>query len=207
MIGILNLFLDPGTSYTWREASTIVAKAQGHGPNRARSVRAWILDFVQEGTLPLHSYGYARPTVLEDDKVLQEIQGELNERAKGGFIKAKDVCEIVASAKIQILFAWLGIHKPTISRATAQRWLAKLDWRYSKKKNGMYIDGHERDDVVAYRQAFVYRWADYETRFQLRDTNGNPLQVPPSRLSNSRPLILVTHDESVFFQNNERTTC
>ena len=27
MIGVLNLFLDPGTSYTWREASMIVAKA------------------------------------------------------------------------------------------------------------------------------------------------------------------------------------
>ena len=206
MIGVLNLFLDPGTSYTWREASMIVAKAQGHGPNHVRSVQAWILDFVQEGTLPLHSYGYARRTVLEDDEVLQEIQGELNKRAKGGFIKAEDVCEIVASEKIQILFSRLGIRKPTISRATAQRWLAKLEWRYSKKKNGMYIDGHERDDVVAYRQAFVYRWVDYEVRFQLWDTNGNPLQVPPTHLFNPRPLILVTHDESVFFQNDERTT-
>ena len=88
---------------------------------------------------------------------MQEIQGELNKRVKGGFIKAEDVCEIVASEKIQILFSWLGICKPTISRATAQRWLAKLEWRYSKKKNGMYIDGHERDNIVAYRQAFIYQ--------------------------------------------------
>jgi hypothetical protein len=27
MVGVLNLFLDPGLSYTWREASMIVAKA------------------------------------------------------------------------------------------------------------------------------------------------------------------------------------
>jgi hypothetical protein len=134
---------------------------------------------------------------------LQEIQGELSEKAKGGFIRAEDVCEIVASEKLQILFARLGIHKPSISKTTAQRWLAKLKWRYSKKKNGMYIDGHERDDVVAYRQAFVYRWVDYEVRFQIRDANGNPLP----HLSGLRPLILVTHDESIFFQNDERTTC
>jgi hypothetical protein len=141
--------------------------------------------------------------VLKDDEVLQEIQGELTEKAKGSFIKAKDICEIVESDKFQILFACLGIHKPCISKATAQRWLAKLKWHYSKKKNGMYIDGHERDNVVAYRQAFVYQWVEYEVQFQIWDANGNPLP----RLSDSRPLILVTHDESVFFQNNKRTTC
>jgi hypothetical protein len=40
MIGVLNLFLDLGLSYTWREASMIVAKAQGHGANCMCSVRA-----------------------------------------------------------------------------------------------------------------------------------------------------------------------
>ena len=204
MIGILNLFLDPGLSYTWREASMIVAKAQGHGLRRARSIRTWVLDFVREGRLPLHSYCYTRETVLEDEDVLQEVQGALSEKAKGGFIKTEDVCDIVASERVQNVFVRLGIHKPSISKTTAQRWLAKLKWRYAKRKNGMYIDGHERDDVVAYRQAFVYRWAEYEMRFQIWDDNGNPLPPP---LSDLRRLILVTHDESVFFQNDERTTC
>jgi hypothetical protein len=97
MIGILNLFLDPGLSYTWRESSLIVAKAQGHETTHVHSVCAWVLDFVQKGLLPFHSYGYTRQTVLEDDDVLQKIQEELNEKAKRGFIKADDVCEIVAS--------------------------------------------------------------------------------------------------------------
>ena len=156
MVGVLNLFLDPGLLYTWREASMIVAKAQGHGSNHACSIRVWILDFVWKGRLPLHSYGYTRQTVLDSNKVLQEIQGELSEKAKGGFIRAEDVCTIVASERLQDLFARLGVHKPNISKATAQRWLAKLRWRYSKKKNEMYFDGHERDDVVAYRHAFVH---------------------------------------------------
>jgi hypothetical protein len=182
----------------------IVAKVQGCGPARARSIRAWILDFVREEKLPFHSYCYARDSVLENDDVVQAIQEELSERAKGGFIKAEDVCEIVASERVQELFVRLGVHKPGLSKTTAQRWLSKLEWRYGKKKNGMYIDGHERDDVVAYRQAFVYRWAaEYETRFQFWDQNGNPLP----RLSDSRCLILITHDESIFYQNDERTSC
>jgi hypothetical protein len=38
MIGILNIFLDPELPYTWRKASMIVAKAQGHGKTCARSI-------------------------------------------------------------------------------------------------------------------------------------------------------------------------
>jgi hypothetical protein len=81
---------------------------------------------------------------------LQEIQEQLSMKARSGFIKAQDICKIVAGEKIQIMFAQLGVHKPSISMLTAQRWLAKMKWKYSKTKNGMYIDGHERDDVVAY---------------------------------------------------------
>ena len=118
---------------------------------------------------------------------------------------AQDVCDIITTEKIQTIFTQLGICKPTISLLTAHRSLAKLEWRYGKKSNGMYFDGHERDDIVAYRQAFIERWADYETRFQIWDDNGCPL--PRHSNSESLPLVLITHDESVFFQNNERKTC
>ena len=65
----------------------IAAKAQEHGLTHACSIQAWVLDFIQEGMLPLHSYGYTQKTALEDEKVLQEIQGELSKRAKSQFIK------------------------------------------------------------------------------------------------------------------------
>jgi hypothetical protein len=132
IIGVLNLFLDRELRYTWREASMIVAKAQGHGSTRARSIRTWVLDFVQEEKLPLHSYGYTWKTALEDEEVLQEIKEELSERSTNGFIKAQDVCDIVAGKKLQTLFLRLGIHKTSISESTAKRWLAKMKWCYSK---------------------------------------------------------------------------
>ena len=43
---------------------------------------------------------------------------------------------------------------------------------------------------------------EYETRFQFWDNDGNPLPGA----SVSCPLILITHDESIFFQNNKRKT-
>ena len=88
MIGVLNLFLDLELPYTWREASMVVTKAQEHRSTHVHSIWTWVLDFVYEGRLPFHSYGYIRQTVLEDEDVLQEIQEELSEKLKAGFIKA-----------------------------------------------------------------------------------------------------------------------
>jgi hypothetical protein len=85
------------------------------------------------------------------------------------------------------------------------RWLARLNWKYGKKLNGMYIDGHERDDVVAYRDAFVNRWAEYKQCFHIWNNTDvdSTLMRPPC---NSLPLILVTYDESTFYQNDKRKT-
>jgi hypothetical protein len=49
----------------------IVTKAQGHGTMHACSIQTWVLNFIQEGRLSLHLYGYTHQTVLEDEDVLQ----------------------------------------------------------------------------------------------------------------------------------------
>jgi hypothetical protein len=79
-----------------------------------------------------------------------------------GFLKAEDLVKSVASPEMQAVFAQKGISKPTISISTAVRWLEKLGWTYSKIKNGMYLDGHKRLDVVEYRDTFVKRWMGHE---------------------------------------------
>ncbi|KAJ7731843.1 hypothetical protein B0H16DRAFT_1329057 [Mycena metata] len=103
---------------------------------------------------------------------------------------------------MQDLLDEAGIHKRSISVWTARRWLKRLDWRYGHRKNGMYIDGHEREDVVAYRAAFVKRWLEeYEPRMVSYDNDGNPvknLEGQPFRV------ILVTHDESTFYAHDRR---
>ncbi|KAI0070203.1 hypothetical protein K474DRAFT_1609121 [Panus rudis PR-1116 ss-1] len=206
MVGVLNLYLDPELSYTWRNASIIVSKAQGHGVKHARNLRQWILNFVRYEKLPLHCYGQTRWSVLEDEDISQELQLKLTEKAKEGYIKAADLVDIVASQDMQAKFSSLGICKPKISERTARNWLHKLKWRYGRTRNGMYVDGHEREDVVEYRKAFVERWKEYEKRFHMWDNDGNPLPLPagfPIHGGHFR-LILVTHDESTFYQNDQR---
>ena len=39
-----------------------------------------------------------------------------------------------------------------IGRTTTYRWLLRLGFYKSEVKKGVYVDRHEREDVVAYRQ-------------------------------------------------------
>ncbi|KAL1717101.1 hypothetical protein EV715DRAFT_171758, partial [Schizophyllum commune] len=145
--------------------------------------------------------------VLDDEDISTHLQLKLSERVKDGkYIVSADVCDIVASKDMQDIFKSAGICKPSISERTARRWLNRLSWRYKRKQNGMYIDGHERPDVVADRVAFCKRWADYEKRFVKFDNEGNELPRPQGFSVPGKPfrLILVTHDESTFYQNDQR---
>lgn len=105
---------------------------------------------MQTEALPSHRLGQVRWTVLCDEDIASEMKVRMVERSKKGFIKAEDVANVVASPEMQLIFSEKGICKPSISTRTANRWLKKLDWRYQRARNGMYIDGHEREDVVAY---------------------------------------------------------
>jgi hypothetical protein len=73
----------------------------------------------------------------------------------------------------------------------------------------MYIDGHERKDVVAYQRGFVERWMTYELRFHHWDDDGRELPRPngfPVPDGVPFQLVLITHDESTFFQNDQYKT-
>ena len=66
----------------------VVTKAAGHGPAWACTIRKWVLDFVCDGTLPIHCY--SRKAILDNEDILQGIQEQLIEKAKESFVKAED---------------------------------------------------------------------------------------------------------------------
>jgi hypothetical protein len=87
------------------------------------------------------------------------------ENTRGGFLKAEDVVDLVASPRMQQIFTEKGISKVSISTKTALRWLEKLGWSYGKLKSGIYLDRHKRLDVVEYWKLFVEWWMGHERRF------------------------------------------
>ena len=126
------------------------------------------------------------------------------EIAKNGYIRAEDVVDYIASPQIQ---AKLGSIARGISIRTAHCWLKKLNWQYGCKQNRMYVDGHEREDIVQYWNEFLKHWHEYEKRMVMYNNNGEIDTTPvgfPAPQGTRFHLILVTHDESTFYAHDWR---
>lgn len=119
------------------------------------------MGFLRSRDLPLHQLNWKQLTTVDDEDFAEEIKTRMTEKAKAGYLKAEDLVEIVMSSEMQAIFTHKGITKMSISVKIALHWLEKLGWKYGKMKNGMYLDGHERLDMVEYRRAFVKHWTGY----------------------------------------------
>ncbi len=159
VVGLLNLFANKGLDFSWKKASEVVSKAQGHGTHCTRCIREWAIIYLRWRDLPLHQMDQKRGTILNDEDVAEEMRAQLMEKKN---LKANNVVKIVVSPEMQAILAWKGLRKVSISAKIALQWLANLGWTYGKLRNGMYVDGHEREDVVEYRWQFVECWMEHE---------------------------------------------
>ena len=114
MVSFLNLFLDEDLEYTWKNASTIIAKAQGQGKMCAQAIREWVLCFSCTGDLPHHQMSWKHATVLADEEIAKAIQLALAEKGKSGQVDATTLIDVVSSDKMQARFVQLGIDKQSI---------------------------------------------------------------------------------------------
>jgi len=66
---------------------------------------------------------------------------------------------------------------------------------------GIYYDGHERSDVVEYREKFleeIFQYEKYMAKYE-----GESMECIPSVLElNKKEIVLVTHDECIFYSND-----
>jgi hypothetical protein len=58
--------------------------------------------------------------------------------------------------------------KKTVSLATAHCWLVKMGYQWNQKLSGQYVDSHEHDNVVHYRQhVFLPTWAELDCQTRM----------------------------------------
>lgn len=57
----------------------------------------------------------------------------------------------------------LSLPKTSITECTAKKWLLRLGYRRDSYRKGIYMDGHEREDVVEYRKLFLDKVQAYES--------------------------------------------
>ena len=124
-------------------------------------------------------------------------------KAVGEYLQSTRASETVAQLIASAMDTEAIKERSTRIRArTARRWLHRLGLEYKTVAKGVFIDGHEREDVVRYRQEefipAIDRLRDYFVTWNLDGEMVLPPNLPPGE----KPHILVTHDESTFNAND-----
>lgn len=80
--------------------------------------------------------------------------------------------------------------------------MKRLGYRWTLTPKGQYSDGHEREDVVAYRQeTFLPQWKEIEPHLRNWRPDGEEDKGP---LPQNRRTMVWFHDESVFYAHDRR---
>ena len=101
-----------------------------------------------------------------------------------------------------------------------------LGFHHQEPKKGIYVDGHEREDVVEYRRIFVSRMLEHRKRMRMFVGVNCEEVIPPEdqlvrpiaigrtsdiaigseaiAIAHKPELVLISHDESVFSSHDGR---
>ena len=141
------------------KASVAIARRMGRGVYFARQIRYNELYLLKHHHLPPRKEytRHGQYSLLDNEAVLHDVRIYLAAQSLGT-VTPRTLCHHVNNV---ILPAFeIGA---TISESTARRWLKfRLGYECKEAKKGIYIDGHERPDVIKERKAFIEQITRYE---------------------------------------------
>ncbi|TFK80727.1 hypothetical protein K466DRAFT_636180 [Polyporus arcularius HHB13444] len=176
----------------------------GDGTWFARRVRALARHYQVFEDLPVEKRGGKRNgrSYLHEESV---------ERTSRDWLTAQTAGEVTPhkfrNALNSIILPSLNVALRTpLCERTARRWLVKLGWSLTVLRKGVYMDGHEREDVKKYRQEeFLPRMAEFEARMDRYE--GPELKLVPASLApGEKKVIAIFHDECCFHVNDYKRT-
>lgn len=88
---------------------------------------------------------------------------------------------------------------------TARRWLQRMGFEWKTIGKGVYLDGHEREGVIAYRQTvMIPRWLEMREKRLEYDPAQKSWSFSKLRVRSDveKPMVLVTNDGSTFNAND-----
>lgn len=164
----------------------------------ARALRKKARDFIRTRKAPENPFSRWRTSVIDDEEFQQELCLFL--QTKGKYMAASDIVKFTQDPEVQK--KW-DIN--SVSLSTAKVWLNKLGYRFAKKHRGQYVDGHEREDVVQYRNSvYIPQYLSYNARTRLwTGDNMETSQLPPLK-PGERLVVFWFHDESTFYAHDRR---
>lgn len=220
-------------NHTFIDASKISAEAHrfavGHG---ARSLRVWTRTWMHERKLPeskrgqhgkvytvlgvpvfaaeLKTYLRTEKWAMNPEKLRQFTMNELIPSAADAYLRHIVNEEMPRGLKQYmeiVLFPRIGLKVARgVSLSTARRWMRKEGFQYISHKKGLYFDGHDRPDVVDYRQeTFLPAMAAHAERlvkYVVGSVENEALREPNNYVECR--LVLCAHDEMTAQANDSR---
>ncbi|CAG8682496.1 14975_t:CDS:2 [Gigaspora margarita] len=151
------------------DASGFLSQSLGKGPWHARLIRSWTNQWLNKGEIVTSKRGRhakIRSLLLHEDFKLRVTE----------YLRLLNFVKFIEDEVIPAL----GIEeKTTISHTTAREWLHKLGWQYKDHSKNIYFDGHEREDVVAYRREFLRKLAELRRRMATYEGENLDQIIPP----------------------------
>lgn len=184
----------------WIAASIDTAQRLHRGPWYARRLREWSCTFIEDAeNLPLNIYGTWNKSKLDDEDLQQEIFTHL--QSIGKYVCAMDLVRFTEKKAVQRQY---GLKK-AISLRTAQYWMNRLGYRWTLEPSGQYVDGHEREDVVEFRQnKFLPKWKEIEPKLRAWALDGKDEHDDGSPQPKPQRTVAWFHDESTFYAHDRR---
>jgi hypothetical protein len=174
---------------------------EGQGNWFARRVRALARHYQIFEALPIERRGGSgnSRSWLYDERVKMRTRDWLTAR-KTGDVTPRQLRDALNGT----IFPELNINLVEgICERTARRWLIKLGWRRTVVRKGVYMDGHERSDVVEYRnKVFLPAIAQFEP-FMAKHEGQELKKVMPEVPEGQQRIIIQYHDECCFHANDD----
>ncbi|PBK80738.1 hypothetical protein ARMGADRAFT_1048913 [Armillaria gallica] len=147
-------------------------------------VKEWTHNLIDDPEdLLIHSYGKFNSSILVDEDIENEICLHLQEIEL--FFCAMDIVHFLKTPEMT---RWLTLKKMI------------CDYQWKREPKGQDKDGHERSDVVAYRQGgFLLTVGVLEPQMTNWGINGEAL---PDNIPDGERVVFWSHDESTFYTND-----
>ncbi|KAJ7211410.1 hypothetical protein GGX14DRAFT_331658, partial [Mycena pura] len=197
---LLHFYVTPGLEGNaygrWGASARLAAHGLGRGLHCARVLASLAREFiVTREVLNVNPYGEWNESMLADEDLANDLR--LHLQSLGTEITAEKIVEYLNDPLVQ---AEHNIDK-SVSLTTARRYFNELGYRFTSPKKGQYVDGHEREDVVYYRDhIYLPRLAELQKRIVVFDDNGDPQEYTGT----GRRVIIWYHDESIFYAHDRR---
>ncbi|KAG8703595.1 hypothetical protein FRC09_004073 [Ceratobasidium sp. 395] len=174
----------PWPNTTFIAASQQAAVGTGRSIWHSRRIRVRIRRFIATGDSPDRKHTLSSRSLLKNEDVSGEIKIFL--QMKGKYFVAGDIVELLNDPEVK---ERLALTK-SITVRTAQRWLCDMEYRWRNERPGQYFDGHERVDVVQFRQSvYAPKMKALEPRMMSWDPDTGA-ERPPNLGEGQRRVIL-----------------